>query len=75
MPITYDISTDGLYLEGIEKGLEEGIERGREQGEAKREIDLISNLLKQGVLTIEQIAEAAGVSADRVLEIKKSAEV
>ncbi|MDV7399324.1 hypothetical protein RZS08_48380, partial [Arthrospira platensis SPKY1] len=32
MPIEYDITTDGLYLEGLEVGLEQGLERGLEKG-------------------------------------------
>ena len=28
MPIHYEIETDELYLEGIEKGIEQGIEKG-----------------------------------------------
>ncbi len=32
MTIHYDIETDGLYLQGIEKGIEQGIEQSLEQG-------------------------------------------
>jgi predicted transposase YdaD len=32
MPIHYDIESDGLYLQGIEKGIEKGLEKGIEKG-------------------------------------------
>ncbi|MDZ4678960.1 MAG: hypothetical protein SGI94_00875, partial [Saprospiraceae bacterium] len=32
MPINYDVETDFLYLQGIEKGMEKGIEKGMEKG-------------------------------------------
>ena len=54
MPITYDITTDGLYRQGIEQ----------------KEFQAISNLLKQGLLTNQQIAEAMSVDLNKVLEVK-----
>ncbi|MEO1257127.1 MAG: hypothetical protein AAFY41_19925, partial [Bacteroidota bacterium] len=67
MPITYDITTDGLYQQGIERGIEQGIERGIEQNK----FEVISKALRQGVLTLEQIAEMLDVSVATVLGVKK----
>ena len=66
MPITYDITTDGLYKEGIEQGIEQGIERGIEQGK----INVIKKALFNKKLTIEEIADLADVSVDFVLSIQ-----
>lgn len=59
MPITYDITTDGLYLEGIEKGITENT------------IKLIRNMLNESGLSIKQIANIADVSVEYVEQIKK----
>ena len=59
MPITYDITTDGLYLEGIEKGIQ------------KSKYQTIVNLLKETSLSPEQIAKIADTSVDEVLLIKQ----
>ena len=62
MPIIYDITTDGLYNQGIEQGMERGMEKGKSQ--------MILGLIEQRVLSVEQIAEAAEVSVAEVLKIK-----
>ena len=74
MAIVYDLETDIRYLQGKQKGAEEaaassmlrGLQEGRH--EAKRE-DVIG-LLRLGVLTNEQIAQALNVSTDFVLTIQ-----
>ncbi|MEM6737487.1 MAG: hypothetical protein AAF620_15610 [Bacteroidota bacterium] len=58
MPITYDITTDGLYKQGIERGIEQN------------KFESISNLVRQGLLTNKQIAEAMNVELSIVNEIK-----
>ena len=63
MPITYDITTDGLYLEGIEKGIEKGI--------TENTIKLIRNMLNESSLSVEQIAKIADVSIDYVEQIQR----
>jgi len=65
MPIHYDIETDELYLEGIEKGKEEGIELGIEKGIEKGVI----NMLKREQFTLRDIVEIMGVSEEFVLNI------
>lgn len=75
MPITYDITTDGLYLEGKEEGRLEGKEEGRlegkEEGREEVTIQMISNALVKGKLTVEEIAEMAEVTVDYVIDIQK----
>jgi hypothetical protein len=65
MNIHYDIETDGLYLQGIEKGLEKGIELEREEKE--RQFTL--NLWKLQEFSLQRIADLAGTSERRVAEI------
>lgn len=52
MPITYDVETDYLYLQGKQKGesegLEKGLEQGIEQGKLKNSILAIRNMLQKG---------------------------
>ena len=72
MPITYDITKDSLYLEGMEKGLEEGLERGLNEGLEKSKQQMILRMLQQGILTIEQIAELAEVDVEFVLSLREN---
>ena len=54
MPIHYEIETDGLYLEGIEKGIEKGIESHR--------YETVVRMLKSGKYTREEIVLVAAVT-------------
>ena len=76
MPITYDITTDGLYKQGIEKGIEKGIEQGIGQGielgQTKKTNKAIIKALEQGVLTLEQIAEMLEVPVETVIQVRDS---
>jgi len=58
MPITYDITKDELYLEGLEKGIE------------KDKHAVILKALKSQKLTIEEIADLVDVSVDYVLKVQ-----
>ncbi|NJN34265.1 MAG: hypothetical protein HC817_08460 [Saprospiraceae bacterium] len=58
MPIVFDITTDELYLEGLEKGIEKGIRLE----------------LKRGDMSLKEIAEYFEVSIDFVLQVKKRLE-
>lgn len=60
MPITYNIETDYLYNQGIEKGIE------------KKTENVIRNLLEQTSMTTEQIAKAAEVSVETVIKVRNS---
>ena len=63
MPITYDISKDGLFLEGKREGIKEGALKERK----RRNIEVARNLKTAGV-DIKIISESTGLS---LAEIKK----
>ena len=71
MPIVFDITTDELYLEGLEKGLEKGLEQGLVEGFEKGLEKGIALELKRGDLTIKEIAQYFEVSIDFVIAIQK----
>ncbi len=62
MPIVYDIKKDRLYNQGIEQGIEKGVEQTK--------VKMIEGLLKQGLLTEQQIAEVAEVELEHILQVK-----
>jgi predicted transposase YdaD len=68
MPITYDIKTDGLFLEGKAEGKAEGKVEGKAE---ERKIAIQNMLLKTDFLP-EQIADILEVPLQFVLEVKKS---
>jgi predicted transposase/invertase (TIGR01784 family) len=70
MSIHYDITTDLRYQQGIEQGLEQGIEQGIEQGDLRRLKKMVRNLLNKGMLSLQEIAEAAEVDIDFVIAIQ-----
>ncbi len=55
--------------EGLEQGLEQGLERGRALGEAKGRADVVRQLAASGLLTLEQVAQATGMSTEEVKAI------
>ena len=60
MPITYDITKDELYLEGIEEGIE------------KNKITMIKNMLTETNLSIEQVAKVADASIEYVMKVSSA---
>ena len=52
--------------EGLEQGRKEGLEQGRALGEAKGRADVVRQLAASGLLTLEQVAQATGMSAEEV---------
>lgn len=62
MPITYDITTDGLYQKGIVTGLEKGREETMEK--------TVRKLLTTGLLTPEEIAGSLEIALEYVLKIQ-----
>lgn len=57
MPLHYEIETDDLYLEGIEKGIELGIEKGIERGIEKGIVLGASELLRNFIIRMLQLGE------------------
>ncbi|MBL7816321.1 MAG: hypothetical protein JNL70_14975 [Saprospiraceae bacterium] len=68
MPITYDITTDTLYLRGKSEGESQGIERGIEKGIEKEKIEVVYAAWQKG-LSIDLIAEIVKLPAPRVRQI------
>ena len=62
-----DIKKDFLYKQGLEQGLEQGVEQGIEKGVEKT----VLNFLTKSNLSVEQIADYAGVSVTYVIAIKQ----
>ena len=50
---------------------EEGIAIGEERGKREKAIEAATNLLKMKLGTVEQIAQAEGLTVDEVLELQK----
>jgi len=59
MPVKFDIETDELYLEGIGKGVE------------KHQHDTVVRCLRTGVLSLEMIANLAGVTLEYVHQVQR----
>jgi predicted transposase/invertase (TIGR01784 family) len=53
------------------KGLEQGLEKGRKEGEHEKAVKTAENLLSMGVLTIEQIAQATGLSIKEIQKLQR----
>jgi hypothetical protein len=71
-----------LYKMGQESGIKRGIKdgekrekRGEKRGEKNKQDEMILGSLKKGKLSIEDIAEVAGVSVAYVVRLKKKAGV
>ena len=67
-----DARNQGLaegHKQGLEQGRKEGLEQGRALGEAKGRADGVRQLAVSGLLTLEQVAQATGMSADEVKDI------
>ena len=47
------------------------MEAGRIEGDKKARIETTKNLLKLNILSVEQIAQAAGLSLEEVLKIQQ----
>ena len=74
MPITYDITKDGIYKRGKKEGKLEGREEGIGLGQKRRGDQMIIKALKLDVLTVDQIAEMAEVSVEYVLQLETNLE-
>jgi predicted transposase/invertase (TIGR01784 family) len=56
---------EGLQ-EGLQKGLQEGLEQGLQAGREEEKRNLVRNLKAMGMLSISQIASAAGLTEEEV---------
>ena len=72
MGLTYNVTEDFLYQQGIEKGIEQGIERGIEKGIEKGTKAMIVRMLNDKTLTVEKIAELAEVAVGYVRQVAKA---
>ncbi len=72
MPITYDITKDYLYKEGIKEGEKKGEKRGEKKGIEEGKKTIIIEMLKDEDMSIEKIATFAKVSVEYVRELKQS---
>ena len=67
-----DARNQGLaegHKQGLEEGRKEGLEQGRALGEAKGRADVVRQLAASGLLTLEQVAQATGMSTEEVRAI------
>ncbi len=62
-------AVEELWKEGREKGLEEGRNKGREEGQKL----VAQRMLAIGKLTLEEIAECAGLTLDEVKRLRGTA--
>lgn len=56
------------------EALKQGIQQGLQQGEEKKAIEAATNLLKLNKLSIDEIAQAQGLSVEKVQELKSQLE-
>lgn len=54
--------------QGMQQGMQQGIRQGMQRGAQQEKQGIVENLLRQGILTLEQIVEVAKVSVDYVKE-------
>ena len=57
--------------EGREDGMKEGLEQGLAQGSLQKAVETAENLLKMNLGSVEQIAEATGLSVEKIKELEK----
>ncbi|MBO4816233.1 MAG: Rpn family recombination-promoting nuclease/putative transposase [Clostridia bacterium] len=66
----YRMDQHAIMLAGYDKGLKEGIEQGLEKGIEQNKKDILEKLLKTD-LSIEQIMEITGFTAEEIEKLKK----
>ena len=67
--IRMNMARDEGAAEGLEKGLAEGRAEGRAEGLAEGRIEIAKKLLAMG-LTVEQVAEATGLTKDEIATLQ-----
>ena len=51
------------------------LDAGREEGRNEKAVEAAEKLIKMNILTVEQIAEAQGLTVEQVLELKEKVSV
>ncbi len=59
----------------LDAGREEGREEGIAIGAQQKAVEAAEKLIKMNILTVEQIAEAQGLTVEQVLELKEKISV
>lgn len=70
MPITYDILTDGLYLQGKHEGKKEGKEEGKKEGTEMHLRTIVEALLEDSSMSIDKIALVCKTTSEYVLNVQ-----
>ena len=52
--------------EGLAEGRAEGLAEGRAEGDRKRQISTATSLKQMGILSVNQIADATGLSEEEI---------
>jgi predicted transposase/invertase (TIGR01784 family) len=55
---------ESAYDEGVAKGIDQGVEKGR--------IEVAVNMLRMGLLTTDQIAQASGLSVEEIRKLAQA---
>ena len=55
----------------MKQGMKQGMQQGLQQGLRQKAVEAATNLLKMNILSPEQIAQAAGLTLEEVLELQK----
>ena len=66
----YRMDQHAIMLAGYDKGLKEGIQQGLEEGIEQTKKNMLEKLLKTD-LSIEQIIEITGFTAEEIEKLKK----
>ena len=70
--MTQQLEREVTEMCNLSKGVEQkGIEKGRQEGRKESMIEIAERLLKQGVLSIEQIAECVGLDVEKVIKLSE----
>ncbi len=62
---------EGIYENGLSAGIEKGIEKGREEGREEGRINMLLDIVKDGLISVADAAKKAGMSLDEFEYIMK----
>ena len=57
--------------EGMQKGIEKGMQKGKAEGMQSEKLATVKRLLEMGILSLEEIARATGLTLERVKEMAR----